>query len=200
MRPPVLHKPTCKDCGMQTSEILDYIRTVAVFVGAISVSIAIMSYTSTGRNNTATLFLSLRKYFLDIHAGLCEEIPDLARRAVDGNYALLTQYQQSIVQKYWINSFNEWYTTTIIYRQDKLGLWKNFYREAQATSLTNSLLRSGLEEIFCSNFMSFGTFRDAYRKEIISILNDIVTENIKVPTDMQTKKQLACSIERLVAA
>jgi hypothetical protein len=175
---------------MQTNEILDYIKTFSIVFGSVSVSIAALRHTAAVRSDTASIFLALRKYFLDIHAGLYQEIPNLAKQADSGKYCDLTQYQQSIVQKYWVNSFNEWYTTNIIYPNDKLCLWGNFYRKAQASSLLNSLLRSGLVEIFRSNFMSFGAFQSAYRQELLLIADDLISDRIGIPVNAQIKEQL----------
>jgi hypothetical protein len=176
---------------MTTAEILDYIRTAFVALGAITISFAALSYRASVRNNTANLFLSLRKYYMDIHTTLYQEIPDLEHHSPKGNYQNLSQQQKAAVQKYWINSFNEWYTTKIIHTNDGLRLWSNFYRRAQASSLINDLLREGLAEMFSSDSFSFGALEGKFRTEIIEIVLDIINGRLRFAIDRAGRDKLS---------
>lgn len=166
--------------GLSLSDFLDLVRTVFIALSAITVSIAALSYRASSRSAASNLFLSLRNNYMDVIKTLMNELPDLSDVENKLIYSEATKNQKHALHRYWVNSFSEWYATTVIYKNDHTKLWKNFYRKAQAGSLTNPLLRDALADIL-TNHSYFGDRQDAYRSEIISIVDDIMRGDLQFP-------------------
>lgn len=155
---------------------LSVLKDISIILGVLATIIAYFNYKSAAVNNKSNLFLLLRKYYYDVHDQLYKALPDLDqsnKSLAEKDLGNLSSGASSALEGYWITSFNEWFTTNVIFHNDSTGLWRVYYREAIASSLTNVYLRSKLHSMIKSNY-SFGSCEPLFVKEIIEIIDGLL--------------------------
>jgi hypothetical protein len=152
--------------------LLDLFQNIILAVGVVSIFIALRAYKASSANNSAQIFLTLRKYYLDIHDNLYDNIPSLdcnIESQTLESFEKLNPEQIKSIERYWINSFNEWYIMNKVFTEEGgLKIWNDFYMPAFASSLSIPFIRIQLQRMFKSNY-SFGIYKPEFKNTITQI-------------------------------
>lgn len=157
-------------------EYSQFFADIAVVIGAITVILVVLSYRHSVNSEKTKIFNDLRSKYGEIYSDIDEYVHQEGKDAADLNFEHLKDNQKaiSVLNRYWIHSFNEWFTANKIYKNDKLKLWKEFYKPAQVSALKIRLYRDSLRSLFASGH-SFGDYQDEY----MNVMNDLLVNECR---------------------
>jgi len=117
-----------KECVQSFADIvINYsplFADIAVVLGAISVFFVARSYMHSVNSEKTKIFNDLRSKYGEVYSDIDEYVHKDGKYAEDLNYEDLKDDQKaiSVLNRYWIHSFNEWFTANKIYKNDKRSL------------------------------------------------------------------------------
>lgn len=147
---------------------------VALSAFFLSILVFWKSFSHTKHSNRTSTFLELRNGYRDFYKRLHEQIPGLYYEDevnLPHSWRKFTDEQKALAKEYWIQTFNEWFTSTELAGKYSSFLWRKFYSPVVASALRHYVLRRGLEEAGCSLY-SFGTYEHRFFRAIYQCVED----------------------------
>lgn len=138
---------------------------MGILISLIAVSIALWTYRHSRNSFRATVFLALRKDYLGVLEKLNKDGTDYSLNDPKHRYQKLSKEAKSALQAYWMNAFNEFIVTRIIFKhwfinkKDPLGLWNDFYASVITSARNYPLFEAARKELFANSNFSMGGYK-----------------------------------------
>lgn len=149
--------------------------SIASGLAAIAaVIVSVIALSSTNRVAETQIFLELRKAHNEVHGQM-----DI--RYHDNNWdPTADPNAMKTLEKYWLHTLTEWYSTKILNKGKFRNLWNDYYSRAIAGGLRNKPLRIVLwNMLYGKPGSTFSGYREEFGKTIETIYKQTFHKDLK---------------------